>query len=334
MTEHLAGKKEFTLKELAEKVHGKVEGNGGIVIRGVNSLDRARSDEISFVSSKRWLSLAKNSSAGALITSTTEGLRGRNLLIVDEPYIALAVIANLFISSFRPQAGISPLAFVHDTAEVGEGVAIMPFVYIGEGSVVGKGCVLYPHVSVGRNVKIGDETILYSGVVIYDNCEIGRRCVIHAGTIIGADGFGFARDKEGWVKIPQAGRVIIEDEVEIGACVAIDRAVFGETRIGRGTKIDNLVQVGHNVKVGKSCAIVSQTGISGSVEIGDDVMIGGQTGIVGHIRIGTRARIGAKSGVHRDVKDGEDVSGIPVLPHKDWLRLNILLRRLLKKSEG
>lgn len=332
MTEHSANRKGFSLKELAERVNGRVDGDENLIIFGVNSLDRAGPHEISFVSSKRWLQLAKSSSAGALIAKSSEGLEGRNLLIVDDPYLALAVIANLFVSPIKGEGGISPLAFVHEDAEVGEGTTVMEFVYIGEGASIGRRCLLFPHTFIGKRVKIGDETILYPGVVVYDNCEIGKRCIIHAGSVIGADGFGFARGEGGWVKIPQVGRVVIEDEVEIGACVTVDRAAFGETRIGRGTKIDNLVQVGHNVRIGKNCAIVSQTGISGSVEIGDDVMIGGQVGIVGHVRIGNRARIGAKSGVHRDVEEDEDVSGIPVLPHREWLRLNMILRRLLKRG--
>lgn len=334
MTEPIQ-RSEKRLREIAELVGGKLEGDPDLIIRGVNSLEKAREDEISFFSNPRYLEKARNSSAGAILTREKGGLEGKNLIIVEDPYLAMCIVAEAFYSPPMPEhKGVSELSCVHPSAVIGEGASVFPFSYIGRNSRIGKGSVIYSHVFIGNDVEVGDNTVIYPMVSIYPFSLIGNRCIIHSGAVIGSDGFGFAKDRNGYRKIPHFGRVVIEDEVEIGAGTTVDRATFGETRIGRGTKIDNLVQIGHNVKIGRNCIIVAQVGISGSTEIGDNVVIGGQVGIVGHIRIEDDVQIGAKSGVHRDLKRGEVVSGIPVLPHREWLRLNLLLQRLLQKEKG
>lgn len=324
---------EKTLREIAELVKGRLEGEPEKVIKGVNPLEDATPEEISFLSNPRYLEKAKNSKAGAIFVYEKSGIEGKNLIIVKDPYLAMSILIDEFYPSSKIFEGISSLAFIHPTASVGKGVSVLPFSYIGKNSKIGDNSFIYPHVFIGDEVELGRDCIIYSMVSIYSRCFIGDRCIIHSGVVIGSDGFGFARDENGYRKINHLGMVIIEEDVEIGSNTTIDRATFGETRIGAGTKIDNLVQIGHNVKIGKNCAIVAQVGISGSTEIGNNVLIGGQVGIVGHIKIEDDVKIGAKSGVHRDLKRGEVVSGIPILPHRDWLRLNLMIQRLLMKEK-
>ncbi len=324
---------EKTLKEIAELFKGRVEGDGEKIIKGVNSLDEAGEEDISFLSNPKYIEKARNSKAGAILVRETEGLEGKNLVIVDDPYLAVSILLDEFYPSKKEFEGISSLAFIHPSASIGKGVSVLPFSYIGKNTKIGENSFITSHVYIGDEVEIGRECIIYPMVSIYSFSSIGERCIIHSGAVIGSDGFGYAWDKDHYRKINHIGMVVIEDEVEIGSNTTIDRGTFGETRIGRGTKIDNLVQIGHNVKIGKNCIIVAQVGISGSTEIGDNVMIGGQVGVVGHIKIEDDAKIGAKSGVHRDLKKGEIVSGIPILPHKEWLKLNLIFQRLLKKQE-
>jgi UDP-3-O-[3-hydroxymyristoyl] glucosamine N-acyltransferase len=218
--------------------------------------------------------------------------------------------------------------------EIGPEVSIHPFVYVGDRSRIGSRVVLYPGVYIGEEVEIGEGTILYPNVVVMDHCRIGRRVIIHGGTVIGSDGFGFVPDKSGYVKIPQVGIVEIEDDVEIGANCAIDRAAMGKTLIQKGVKTDNLVQIAHNVVIGENTVLVAQVGIAGSTEIGRWVALGGQVGVVGHITIGDQARVGAQSGVGSDVKAGEILSGSPAFPHREWLKAQVVFPRLpeIKKN--
>jgi UDP-3-O-[3-hydroxymyristoyl] glucosamine N-acyltransferase len=213
-------------------------------------------------------------------------------------------------------------------AEVAAGVSIYPFVYVGARSRIGARVVLFPGVYVGEEAVIGEESVLYPQVSVMDRCRVGKRVIIHGGTVIGSDGFGFAPDRNGYVKIPQVGIVEIEDDVEIGANCAVDRAAMGKTRIGKGVKTDNLVQIGHNVTIGENTVLVAQVGIAGSTQVGRWVAMGGQAGIVGHIKIGDQARIGAQAGVGQEVKAGETVSGSPAFPHREWLRAQVVFPKL------
>ena len=240
---------------------------------------------------------------------------------VADPYIAMArVVARFFAGRPAPQ-GISPHASIATSAKLGANVAVGAFTAIGEDVVIGDGVVIYPNVTIEPGSVIGDGTIIYPQVSIYHGSRIGRRCIIHSGVVIGSDGYGFATDENGvHHKIPQIGIVRIEDDVEIGAGTTIDRAALGETVIGEGTKIDNLVQIGHNVKIGKRCLLVAQVGIAGSTELGDGVQVGGQSGFAGHLKIGNRARVYSKSAVFDDVPEGVWVRGIPAVSQREYVR--------------
>ncbi len=318
-----------SLKELALLVDGNIEGDENLSIEGIAALDSASSHEISFAVSTKAADLVASSGAGALILPQGwpfEEKRPR--IFVRDPYLAFARIANLFAQKPFVPRGIHPSVTVGEGCSINRNVTIHPGVFIGNHVSIGPEVTIYPGVVLGDQVKIGQKTVLFPNVVVYDGCIVGKNCRIHAGAVIGADGFGYAQGREGHVKIPQVGIVEIEDEVEIGANTTIDRATFGKTKIMRGTKIDNLVMIAHNVKIGPNSIIVSQVGISGSTKVGAGVMMGGQVGIVGHIEIGDGARIGAKSGVPHSVAPGETVSGAPAMPHRKWLRMVNALKRL------
>jgi UDP-3-O-[3-hydroxymyristoyl] glucosamine N-acyltransferase len=229
---------------------------------------------------------------------------------------------------------VDPRAFIGQGVKIGRDVSIFPFVFVGDGCEVGDRVVLYPGVYLGESVRVGEESVLYPNVVVMDRCLVGKRVILHPGTVIGSDGFGFARDGARYVKIPQVGTVVIEDDVEIGANCAVDRAAMGKTRIKRGVKTDNLVQIGHNVTVGEDTIIVAQVGIAGSTEVGNRVALGGQVGLVGHIKIGDGAMIGAQAGVAQDVAPGQILSGTPAFSHREWLRAQVAFRKLpeMKKA--
>jgi UDP-3-O-[3-hydroxymyristoyl] glucosamine N-acyltransferase len=252
-----------------------------------------------------------------------------NLLVTPNSYLAFAKTIDLF----HPEATESPKgvmdgAFVDGSAALGEGVSVYPGVFVGPRSRIGDGCVLHPGAYVGADVTVGANSILHANVVLYPETEVGARVILHAGVVVGSDGFGFAPDGETKVKIQQVGRVVIEDDVEVGSNCAIDRAVLGETRIGRGTKMDNLIQVGHNVTIGEHCLVVAQVGISGSSVIGNQVTLAGQVGVAGHIRIGDGAEVGAKSGVVDNVPPGTKVLGLPAIPIAEAKKVLTLVRFL------
>lgn len=312
-----------TLAEIAAIVGGTVRGDENTVIRSVASFEEAREGEITFVTDKKYLKKIGECRASALIVSDpTAGSdeKAINLVIVRNPMLAFARLMNVFKPTAMPEAGVSPAASIHPGAVIGKGISVQPFVVIEEGAAIGDGAVLYAGACVGRGAQIGAGTILYQGVVVREGCIVGERVIIHCNSVIGSDGFGYTQDAGRYVKIPQTGIVRIEDDVEIGACVTIDRATLGETVIGRGTKIDNLVQIAHNVRIGSDTVIVAQVGIAGSTSVGSRVQIGGQVGVAGHIEIGDDVMIGAQSGITGDVAPKKVVSGYPAIPHTEWLR--------------
>jgi len=326
--------KSYSLEELARHLGASIKGDPLIRVGGLGSLEDAQADELSFVSHERYRPLAVNCRAAALIVPHTMEDLDRPLLITGQPYLAMARAAQLF---FEPPA--TPLG-VHETAVVGEGVevgkdaCIGPLVHVGPGCRIGEGTRIYGGTYLGREVEVGAHCMLHPHVTLLDRCRVGDRVIIHSGTVIGSDGFGFAQDELGHhVKIPQVGIVQIDDDVEIGANCTIDRAAFGRTWIQRGTKIDNLVQIAHNVVVGEHSILIAQVGVSGSTRLGKHVVLAGQVGVVGHIEIGDGARVGAQSGVGRSVKPGEDVSGSPVMPHKDWRKMVANVKRLPQLRE-
>ena len=329
MTE--AGK---TLSELAGLVGGRVVGDGGIEIKRVRSIEEAGPGDITFLAHPRFRSYLASSRASAIIVGRSVASpravpSGRAYLEVSQPYLAFAKILTLFSPPPPYDRSVSPHAAIEPSALLGEGVAVFPHVYVGRGARVGRGSILFPGVFLGDDVTVGEECVLHAQVTIREGCRIGHRVILHAGVVIGSDGFGYAGDGKERIKIPQVGIVEIEDDVEIGANTAVDRATLGRTIIGRGTKIDNLVHIAHNVVVGEYSIIVAQAGIAGSTRIGREVILAGQVGVVNHIEIGDKARIGPQSGIAHSVPPGVSLSGaIAAAPHKEWLKVMALLPRL------
>lgn len=320
----------MTLAELASRISARIEGPGDAVVTGIAPIDEAGEGQVSFIAQGKYNAAAKVSKASGLISKAVIPGASATFLIAANPYYAYACAVELFHPPFRPHPGISDKADVHPTAVIGAGATVSAFVSIGEGATVGAGTILFPGVVVGRNVRIGADCRIYPKTVIYDDVTVGDRVILHAGSILGSDGFGFAPTPTGYKKIPQVGTVEIGDDVEIGANSTIDRAALGVTRIGRGTKIDNLVQVGHNVIIGTDTVIAAQAGISGSCKVGNRVMIGGQAGLAGHLEIDDGIMLGAKCGVPDSLKASTSKvwSGIPVMPHGTWLRMVTLLPKL------
>lgn len=317
-----------TLQELAEFTGAQLQGDPKCVITGVGPLDKAGSGMLTFFANPKYKEQLQATRAEAVIIPPGVDC-DRPCLISRNPYADFVRILTLYAPAIPlPPAGVHPMAVVHPEAVLGRDVAVGPFCVVGAKARLGDGTVLAAQVFVGEETKIGDACLLYPGVVIRERIRIGNRVVIQPGAVIGADGFGFAPAGEAYLKFPQVGTVVIEDDVEIGANTAIDRAALGETRIGHGCKLDNLVQIAHNVTVGPNTVIAAQAGISGSSQVGAHAMIGGQVGIVGHIKIGDQALLGAQAGVTREVPDKCFVSGYPARPHQEAMRQLAELARL------
>ncbi len=322
-----------TLEELAVLTKGRLYGDGGTVITGVASLEDAGTGDITFLADKRLSRFLKSTKASAVILSG-EAPGGINQLIVKDPLASFSAILDVFRPAALPPPGISPKAEIHPGAVLGSGVSIQAFAVVEAGARIGDRVILFPGVYVGRNAEIGEGSVLYPGVAVREECRIGKRVIIHCNSVVGSDGFGYARVGTKYSKIPQRGIVRIEDDVELGACVTVDRATIGETVIGSGSKIDNLVQIAHNVKIGSDTAMAAQVGIAGSTRVGSRVQFGGQVGLAGHIVIGDDSMIGAQSGVMNDVPEKAAWSGSPAMPHRDWLRSQSVFPKLpeLKKK--
>jgi UDP-3-O-[3-hydroxymyristoyl] glucosamine N-acyltransferase len=308
------------LSDIVRFVSGRYDGPDA-AIEGVLPLGEAGERHISFLSNPKYAPQVETTKAAAVLVANELPGDSPRWIRVANPYYAMATVVARFFAQ-RPQPeGISNHAAVADSARLGNNVAVGAFTSIGEGVVIGDNTVIYPNVTIEPNAVIGENTIIYPQVSIYYGCKVGSRCIIHSGVVIGSDGYGFATDDSGYHhKIPQVGIVRIEDEVEIGAGTTIDRAALGETVIGEGTKIDNLVQIGHNVKIGKRCLLVAQVGIAGSTELGEGVQVGGQSGFAGHLQIGDRVRVYSKSAVFEDVPDGTWVRGIPAVNQREYVR--------------
>lgn len=318
-----------TVGELAEIVDGRLEGPGDIPVSDIRSLEAAGENDISFAVSLKFADDVRNSRATAFILPEIwpDDFK-RPSIRTKDPYLAYALVAQALHHKPFVARGISPGASIGQGCDISGDVTIMHGAVLGEGCHVSDEVTIYPGVVMGNDVSIGQATTLFPNVVIYDGCRIGRNVRIHAGAVIGADGFGYARNGNVHEKIPQTGIVVIEDDVEIGANSTIDRAALDETRVGRGTKIDNLVMLAHNVTVGQASIILSQVGVSGSSRIGNGVVLAGQVGVVGHIDIGDGSMVGAKSGVSHNLADGSQVSGIPAIPHATWLRAVAAFKKL------
>ena len=320
-----------TLREVAQLVDGDVVGDETVIITGVCGIREAREGDLTFIANSKYLPLMRQTTASAIITSREIRQAPKPIVRTDNPDLAFAKMVNLLApnEAAHPR-GVHPTAVIGKDVKLGKEVAIQPYVVIGDHALIGDRTVLYTGVFVGDHVKIGSDTLIYPHVTIRERVEIGHRVIIHSGTVIGSDGFGFSTVKGVHVKIPQIGIVKIEDDVEIGANVTIDRARFGMTQIKRGTKIDNLVQVAHNAVIGEHSIIVAQAGISGSTTIGNGVILAGQAGVVGHIDIGDNAVVGAQSGVSKSVAPNSIVLGSPAKPIRQFKEVNAHIQRIPK----
>src|SRR4030042_2763379 len=316
------------LKELAEWGDGTVVGDGEIEISGVSAIDEAQAGEITFIANPKYLPKLNETRASAVIVSKEASQGEKPLLSVANPYLAFAKILTLFSQKPYQPKGIDSNAWISPTARLGKDLTLYPFVYIGDRCSIGDRVTLYPGVCIGEDSSIGEDSVLYPNVSIYSGTTIGKRVILHGGVVIGSDGFGYVKEGKKNVKIPQIGGVEIEDDVEIGSNTTVDRATFGKTIIRRGVKIDNLVQVAHNVTIGEDSIIVAQVGIAGSTKIGSNVILAGQVGVADHLEIGDNGMVGAKSGVGQKLPANQGFSGSPSLPHREYLRVVTLFSKL------
>ena len=323
----------FTANQIALLINGKVEGDAAAAVSSFGKIEEAKAGELSFLSNPKYEEYLYTSSASVILINDGFELKQpvkATLIRVTDAYSSFAILLNKYQEIAQQQiTGIQEPVYISKTASYGNNVFIGAFAYLGENSSIGDNTKIYPNAYIGDNVKIGNNSTIYPGAKIYHNTVIGNNVIIHAGTIIGSDGFGFAPLPDGsYLKIPQIGNVIIEDNVEIGSNTTIDRATMGSTIIKTGAKLDNLIQVAHNVEIGSSTVIAAQTGISGSTKIGNRVLIGGQAGIVGHITLGDGAKINAQSGVSKSIEPGKSVTGSPAYDMTAALRSQAVARKL------
>lgn len=324
-----------TARELAEWLNGSVDGNPDVAIDHLSKIEEATVGSLSFIGNLKYQPFAYTTGASVLIVRhdfVAEKPLQATLIRVADAQVAFGILLEKYqaLAALPPPIGIEQPSFVASTARVGEGAYIGAFVYVGNNAVIGKGTRIYPHSYIGDNVIVGDDSILYAGIKIYAQCIIGSRCVIHAGAVIGSDGFGFAPLPDGtYQKVPQTGNVIIEDDVEIGANTTIDRATLGATLIRRGAKLDNLIQIAHNVEIGEYTVIAAQSGIAGSTRLGARCVIGGQVGIVGHLKIADGTKIQAQSGIDRQITEANQAfMGTPAMPYRSFQRSFIIFKQL------
>lgn len=322
----------YTVGKIAELIGGSVKGDSSIQIIGAAGLDRATTGEITFLSSDKYISETEKTAASAILVHQKYADKSFTIptISVSNVYTALAEILTLFDSAQGRAAGVSPMAFCHPESQVHETAHIGAFSILEEGANVGSGTHILGHSYLGPNVRIGSNCIIYPGVKIYKDCQIGDNCILHSNVIIGSDGFGFAPQPDGtFVKIPQIGNVIVEDQVEIGANTVVDRATMGATLLKKGVKLDNLIQVAHNVEIGENTVIAAQAGIAGSTKLGAQCQVGGQAGIVGHLNLADRTLIQAQSGVTRSTKEpGAKLYGSPALDYGNYLQSYAVFKNL------
>jgi UDP-3-O-[3-hydroxymyristoyl] glucosamine N-acyltransferase len=324
----------FTVNHIAHLLGAHIEGDAAVEIEQLAKIETALPGSLTFLANPKYEPYLYQTQASAVIVHqdfVPQQAVSATLLRVADPYAAFTrLLEEITPSASTPPAGIDPLAYVSPEAHLGQGVSVGAFAYIAAGAVIGDGACIYPQVYVGDRAKVGARTVIYPQVSIYHGCEVGEDCILHAGCRIGSDGFGFAPQPDGsFKKIPQTGNVVLENEVEVGANTCIDRATLGHTRIGRGVKLDNLVQIAHNVEINPYTVVAAQAGIAGSTHLGSGCMIGGQAGIVGHLRIADRTLIDAQSGVNRSIKQaGQAFRGSPVQPHRQQLKSEVMFRKL------
>jgi UDP-3-O-[3-hydroxymyristoyl] glucosamine N-acyltransferase len=317
------------LKDIAERIECRLDGDGEIEIRGVAGIEDAGPGDLTFFTNPRYLPELRRTRASGVILGDAAETAPCAMLRSRLPYLAFALAVELFGDTWRPEPGVHRLAMVGENVLLGEGVSVGPFAVVGDGSRIGARTMVHSHVAIGRGVEIGDDCVLQPRVSIRDRVRVGSRVIVQDGAVIGSDGFGFARRPDGsHHKIPQIGSVVVEDDVEIGANTTIDRPAVGETRIGAGTKIDNLVQIAHGVAIGRNVLLAAQVGIAGSSTLEDSVTLAGQVGVAGHLIIGKGAVATAQTGIPNSVDPGAFVSGYPAIPNRDWLKSSAVFRKL------
>jgi len=323
---------EFTANQIASLVNGTIIGDGNATVKTFAKIEEGHQGAISFLANPKYTHYIYETKSSIVLVENDfipEKELTTTLIKVEDPYATLAMLLEMVSKLMNPQpTGVEQPSYISSNVTIPEDVYIGAFAYIGSGVSIGKGVKIYPQAYIGNNVTIEDGSIIYSGVKIYHGCSIGKNCIIHAGAVIGADGFGFAPTENGYNKIPQIGNVIIEDNVEIGANTTIDRATMGCTRIKTGVKLDNLIQIAHNVEVGEHSVMAAQAGIAGSAKLGQWCMIGGQVGVAGHITVGDKVNIGAQSGIHSSVKSGSRLMGYPAADAKDFMRQTVYIKNL------
>ena len=321
----------FSAKQIAEFIQGTIVGDENATVHTFAKIEEGIPGAISFLSNPKYTSyIYDTQSSIVLVNKDFEPEREvkATLIKVDNAYESLAKLMTLYEQSHPKRTGIDPLAYVAPTAKIGENVYLAPFACVGDHAEVGDNTELHPHATVGRNAKVGKNCILYTNSNVYHDCIVGDNCILHSGSVIGADGFGFAPTPNGYDKIPQIGIAILEDDVEIGANTCVDRATMGATIIRKGVKLDNLIQVAHNVEIGSNTVIASQTGIAGSTKGGEWCMFGGQVGIAGHIKIGDKVNLGAQSGVPGSIKSGQSLIGTPPIEMKNFFKSSAVFKKL------
>lgn len=324
----------FTAQQIAAVVQGSIEGNPDQSIWSMAKIEEAKEGDLCFLANPKYEDYLYSTQASVVLLSEAVVLKSEvkpTLIRVADAYASFALLLQTYqdMMSAKPKVGIEQPSYISGTAKLGEQVYIGAFASLGENVVLGDGAKIYSNVNIGDNVNIGKNTVIYSGVTIYSDCVLGDHCIIHAGTVIGSDGFGFALENGSFKKIPQIGNVIIEDHVEIGANCTIDRATMGSTRIKSGVKLDNLIQIAHNVEIGEHTVVAAQAGISGSSKVGKYCMVGGQAGIVGHIRIADFTKINAQSGVAKEVKNThQSLTGSPAYEYKSTIKSQVVFRNL------
>ena len=322
---------EFSAKQIAEYIQGVIEGDENATVHTFAKIEEGIPGAISFLSNPKYTHYIYDTESSIVLVNKDfipEKEVKATLIKVNNAYESLAKLMTLYEQSQPKRTGIDPLAYVAPTAKIGKDVYLAPFACVGDNAEIGDGTELHPHATVGRGAKVGKNCILYTNCNVYHDCRVGNNCILHSGCVIGADGFGFAPSPEGYEKIPQIGIAILEDNVEVGANTCIDRATMGATIIRKGVKLDNLIQIAHNVEVGSNTVMASQVGIAGSTKVGEWCMFGGQVGLAGHIKIGNKVNLGAQSGVPGSLKDGQALIGTPPIEMKNYFKSSVLFKKL------
>ena len=322
---------EFSAKQIAEYIQGVIEGDENATVHTFAKIEEGIPGAISFLSNPKYTHYIYDTESSIVLVNkdfVPEKEVKTTLIKVNNAYESLAKLMTLYEQSQPKRTGIDPLAYVAPTAKIGKDVYLAPFACVGDNAEIGDGTELHPHATVGRGAKVGKNCILYTNCNVYHDCRVGNNCILHSGCVIGADGFGFAPSPEGYEKIPQIGITILEDNVEVGANTCIDRATMGATIIRKGVKLDNLIQIAHNVEVGSNTVMASQVGIAGSTKVGEWCMFGGQVGLAGHIKIGNKVNLGAQSGVPGSLKDGQALIGTPPIEMKNYFKSSVLFKKL------